>query len=333
MTFDAIRLFVLVAKRLSITQAAREVHLSQPAASRQLKQLQQDLGLRLLIRTKGGIAVTKAGRLFFREVAPIFSQLEALHKKYTRGQDSLTIACNHDVSIYAIPLVMAEFSRMHPSVQLTLQVGNSMEIEELLLTSKVDLAVITNFTMLSQALFQMDPFRSEPLIPFVSRNHPLIRAKAVAFSDLGEMNLIIRSRRDGQGRTETELNQLLSNGIKLKIGMRCESAAAVKEAVRHGAGVGLLYSDVIKREIERGEFKVLNLAGFDVISDRYIVYSKERPLSALAQEFLVCLRASATRSAVVEKPNRQVSFGGSNNQARATPIAQKSLVPRRQPLA
>jgi DNA-binding transcriptional LysR family regulator len=139
------------------------------------------------------------------------------------------------------------------------------------------------------------------------------------------MRFVVRSRRDGQGRTETELNRLAQTGIKLRIAMRCESAETVKEAVKQGAGVGILYHDVIKREVDRGEFKILNLPGFDAVGHRYIVYSKENPLSAHATEFLSLLRASVMQKRVSETAIAQVRFGASNGHQRISSPLSKLL--------
>ena len=78
--------------------------------------------------------------------------------------------------------------------------------------------------------------------------------------------------------------------------MRCESPEAVKELVRHGAGIGFLYYNSIKRGIERGRFKAIEIPGLDLTGQSYIVYSKEKPLSRLAGEFLSFLRTSLTKN-------------------------------------
>jgi DNA-binding transcriptional LysR family regulator len=156
-------------------------------------------------------------------------------------------------------------------------------------------------------------------------NHPLVRMNGIQSSQIGEMRFVIRSRRDSQGRTETELNRFATTGIGFKIAMRCESAETVKEVVRHGAGVGILYRDVIKRKIDRGEFKVLKLVGFDVVGQRYIVYSKEKPLSAFAREFLSLLRAAVANDGLIKPLARQTSDGRQNGHTRDYTLRSKLL--------
>jgi LysR family transcriptional regulator, low CO2-responsive transcriptional regulator len=140
----------------------------------------------------------------------------------------------------------------------------------------------------------MESYRNEPLIAFVRANHPLAQSKELKISEIGAFSLIIRNRKEGQSRTETELAVFAKNGTSLKITMRCATPEAVKETVRHGASIGILYGDAVKREIDQGEFKAIRIKGFDVTRQTYVVYLKERPLSSLAREFLSLLRASVT---------------------------------------
>ena len=79
--------------------------------------------------------------------------------------------------------------------------------------------------------------------------------------------------------------------------VRCDSPDVIKEFVRHGAGVGFLYLNSIKRGIEQGYFKVIQVPGLDLIGQSYIVYPKDKPLSSLAREFLAFLRASVAKNA------------------------------------
>jgi DNA-binding transcriptional LysR family regulator len=88
-------------------------------------------------------------------------------------------------------------------------------------------------------------------------------------------------------------------GRKPTVAMRFGSSQAVKEAVRAGGGVGILYHDAVKREIDQGEFKAVKIAGLDLERQSYIVYLKEKPLSAVAREFLSLLRASAAEGSII----------------------------------
>jgi LysR family transcriptional regulator, low CO2-responsive transcriptional regulator len=305
MNLHRIRLFLLTAKHLSISKAARDLHISQSTASRQLKQFQANLGIKLLTKTGRGIALTQSGQNYFNDVLAPWSQIEAVHKKYTRSEKSLILAGSHGLSTSFLPSLVTQFGKKYPSAEMTSFTGTSSEIEEGLFASQVDLAVITNPT--GSPALQMEPYRREKLVAFVAPKHSLARKKSVSPSEFGDIQLIVKGRRNGQSRTETQLSDFAKRGIKFKTLTRYESSGSVKEAVRHGTGVGVLFQDTVKREIDQGEFIALQFAGLNVTRQTYIAYSKERPLSPMAREFLLLLRASAEKKVSMETVSPLIS--------------------------
>jgi DNA-binding transcriptional LysR family regulator len=133
--------------------------------------------------------------------------------------------------------------------------------------------------------------------------------KTIQISERDEIRLVLRLRKEGRSDAENELQGCATNGAKFKTLMHCDSADSVKEIVRHGAGVGILYHDTVKREIEQGEFKVVRIPGLDAARQSYIVYSKERPLSSHAREFLALLRASVPTDSRVKVMASRISNG------------------------
>jgi LysR family transcriptional regulator, low CO2-responsive transcriptional regulator len=312
MTIDAIRLFISTAKHLNITKAAQELRISQSTASRRLTQFQADLGTILLKHNGRGIELTKSGRAYLLEVSPIYSQFETLQRKHNRNRESLAIAGSLGISTHILPSLMTSFSTTHPSAKLELYPCSSSEAEEILLAGKVDLAII-GYPLTLSNLLTMESYRNEPLSAFVRANHPLAQSKELKISAIGAFSLIIRNRKEGQSRTETELAAFAKNGTSLKITMQCATPEGVKEAVRHGAGIiGILYGDAVKQEIDQGEFKAIQIEGFNVTRQTYVVYLKEKPLSSLAREFLLLLRASMTKDTLNKTTVAQNSHGRGN---------------------
>lgn len=290
MSLDRFRLFVSAARHVSFTQASRERRISQPAVSRQLKILQEDFGITLFKKKGRGVELTDSGRAFLKEVTTILSQVEDLKKScQVPNSESLTIAACRGPSAVRLPSLMARFKASHPLVNLTLFPGNSTEIRPWLKASTVDLAFIN--TPPASPLYYVEPYRSERLTAFVFPTHPLAK-KPVQASDSVTIPLIVRAGRPTQTRTEKEILGYKNRNIKLTVTMRCGSSRSVKETVARGAGVGILYHDAIKQEIDRGEFKPVKIPGLDLQRRSYIVYSKEKPLSRVAQEFLALLRDS-----------------------------------------
>jgi DNA-binding transcriptional LysR family regulator len=285
MLLDRIHLFVSIGKCLNISQASREHSLSQPAVSRHLKLLQDELAITLIKKKGRGIALTAAGQAFFAEAVTIVSRVDSFKKNYGRDStENLTVAGGPGASTYLLPSLMSGFRRRYPSAILTLRTGSSAEIERWLLRSEADIGLVTN-PILPFSL-QKVPYRVEKRTAFVTVDHPLARKELGRAVSLTEIEFVIRRRRGDQSEAELELFQLQPKGLKFKVVMRCDSPESVKEAVRQGAGVGILYHDLVKSEIDRGEFAEVRIPGLDSVGRRYIVYSREKPLSSLAKEFL-----------------------------------------------
>lgn len=307
MNLDGIRLFILSVKHRNITQAAQELRISQSAASRQIKQLEVDLGTKLFVKNGRGRKLTDSGQTFLNEMVPLWSRFDELRKKYAPCPGSVTIAASHVPSHYLLPALMTEFSKKHPAVKLTLLTRSSVEIEKMLLESSVDLALTTDSNM-PATVFVTEPYSAGRLTAFIAADHPLARMKRVRGSEMGTIPLIIKSRWDGESKVEAQLGKMEKAGIKFKTVIRCETPDVVKEFVRQKAGVGCLYYNSIKRGIDRGEFMTIQFPGLDVVGLNYIVYSRERPLSSLAREFLSFLRASVAHLGPIKPVPMRQSF-------------------------
>jgi DNA-binding transcriptional LysR family regulator len=295
MTLHRLQLFASIAKRLNISQVSRELHISQPSISQQLKLLQQDFGVALFQRNGRGLILTKRGEAFREDVEAILAQVERLTRKYASTQADpktmpLYLGGSYGPSISLLPSLMTRFKNVHSSVELHLSTGTSAEIQDLVLSSQIELALITN--PYPSPMLSMELCRKEIAVAFAATDHPLAKRKRLEPQQLVTSPLIIRSGRGGQNTGEAFLNRLRERGLKPNVFMRCESADSVKAAVSTGAGIGILYQDVLKPGVINGTFKVLNLKGMDLTAWSYIVYSKGKTLSQNAQNFLALLRAA-----------------------------------------
>jgi DNA-binding transcriptional LysR family regulator len=231
------------------------------------------------------------------KVAPIMFQLEEATKNdVDRNTKSLAIGACRGPSAILLPSLIAKFRETHQAIRFALYPGTSSECVDWLLASRVEIALITDPP--KSASFEIEPYRNEPLTAFMAASHPLARRAAEAI-DLTDVPLIVRAGSPEPTRTEMQLIGSAKTGRKPTVAMRFGSSQAVKEAVRAGGGVGILYHDAVKREIDQGEFKAVKIAGLDLERQSYIVYLKEKPLSAVAREFLSLLRASAAEGSII----------------------------------
>ena len=134
----------------------------------------------------------------------------------------------------------------------------------------------------------------EKVAMFVPASHRLAKKNKLSLSDLLAEPLIIRGGRGASGVVDQAMKELRQSGLTVNIAMQCDGPTAIKAAVRQNMGVGMVYQDSLKTEVDSGEFKILKIPGLELSGESYVIYSKKRPLSSLAQEFINLL--GVTRS-------------------------------------
>jgi DNA-binding transcriptional LysR family regulator len=297
MTLHQLRIFQVVSHHLNITKASKELRISQPSVFKQVKSLEESYRTKLYRKIGRGIELTEQGRLFQGEVEEILRRVESLEKNFgLRAMPSaagrLIIGASHGPSASLIPSLLASFKKNHPRVQVTLRTRDSRGIERLVADSAVEVAVITNLSEIRDSdKFYIERCRAEQFVAFVSTKHPLGKRKILTLAEFAQLPLIVKER--SESKTQELLKQIEQQGFELNLFMECESAEAVKLAVMKGLGVGVLYRDHLKAEVRRGELKIVRIPELKRIDIKsFIIYKKDRPLSANAQEFLGLLRQS-----------------------------------------
>jgi DNA-binding transcriptional LysR family regulator len=301
MTLNQFSSFAAVAKHLNMTKASAELRVSQPSLSLQLKQLEDHHGAKLYRRLSKGIEVTEAGQLFLRKIMPILEQVAKLENtvkppKAGATQELLRAGGTFSACAVLLPALLARLQQRYPRAEFECRTKTSDQLERLVINSAMDVAVIAR-PVASRELVS-EPLRAERVVMFVPADHPLAQKKNLKLRDLLTETLVIRGGTGISRTTERALRQFRKQGLDVKIGLRCDDPMAIKAAVRQGMGVGMGFEDTVKAEVDAGEFKILDLDGLALAGQSFIIYSKKRPLSKVAQEFLELLRstrASPTR--------------------------------------
>jgi DNA-binding transcriptional LysR family regulator len=189
---------------------------------------------------------------------------------------------------WLLPAVTAVFRKSHRGVRVDLRTEPSLVVEQRVLAGELEIGVVTKVS--ESPLLNVEPYRVEKLAAFVSRGHPLARKAKLALADLARSPFVIRTQMGARSGTLELLADLKRQGIEPKVAMSCELPSAIKSAVSNNIGVGILYEDVLKENVRRGDFKILRVPGLNLEGRSYIVYSRERALSFNARDFLAVLR-------------------------------------------
>jgi hypothetical protein len=161
-------------------------------------------------------------------------------------------------------------------------------MERLVLSSEVDIALVTGRPTSSNLI--VEPYRKEELIAFVARNHPLASKRELSLSDFARVPLVIHGRKNSSNTVVSILQDLKRKGVEPVVAVRSESPDAVKTAVREKIGMGILYQDVLRRDLGRGEFISVKLSGLKLEAESFVIWHSDKPLSSAALGFLRLLR-------------------------------------------
>ena len=310
MTFSQFTFFAVVAKHMSLTKASEILRVSQPTISQQLKQLEDHHGTKLYRRVNRGVEITEAGQLFLRSITPILDQVAKLERGFKptapkSAREVLRVGGTDIASGVLLPSLLAGFRQRHPTAELEMRTRTSDQLERMVSSSVLDLAVTVRQAR-SSAL-ACEPLRREKIAMFIPANHRLAKKNRLKLSDVLAEPLIVRGGRGGSGVVDRALKQIRDAGLDLKIGIHCDGPAAIKAAVRQNMGVGIAFEDAVKAEVASGEFKILKVPGVELEGKSFIIYSKKKKLSPLALEFLELLRSARTKRQEVNSAARRAA--------------------------
>ena len=293
MTLKQIMIFAAVARHLNVTRASQELHISQPSVSQHLKLLEEGYKVKLFQKSNRGIVLTGPGNLFLNKITPILTMVDELEKSFANGSkdsqvDSLVIGGTYGPSALLLPSVMAIFQRNYPHVELELRSANRPYMERLVLSSQVDIALVTGRPKSSNLI--IEPYRKEKLVAFVARHHALASRRDLSLADFARVPLVIHGRKNSSNTVMSLLRDLQRQGLEPTVAVRCESPDAVKTAVREKVGMGILYQDTVRHDLAKGEFISVRLSGLKLEGESFVIWHRDKPLSAAALGFLALLR-------------------------------------------
>jgi LysR family transcriptional regulator, low CO2-responsive transcriptional regulator len=299
-TLRQMKVFQTVAEQLNFTRAAKLLHLSQPAVSMQVKQLEDAVGLPLFEHTGKKIQLTEAGREIFQYARTLFQTFEEMEEVIAamKGLDTghLNIAVASTVNYFA-PRLMAEFSRSYPGIDLRLDVTNREHLMGLLKNNEIDIVLMG--LPPEDIELEFEPFMENPLVIIAPPGHPLQNEGHIPAERLGQEIFIMRE--EGSGTRLAMERFFTERSITLNTGMQMTRNEAIKQAVRAGMGLGVVSRHTIELEVETGRLVVLDVEGFPIQRHWYMVYRKGKRLSPPAKAFhdFVLKESSRIRDAPV----------------------------------
>lgn len=292
-------IFEAVARHLSYTRAAEELHLTQPAVFTQVKQLEESVGLPLLERIGKRIHLTDAGRevlVTSRETIKGLDRLEmrlAEMQGLKRGRLRVAMVTT---AKYLIPRLLGEFCVKYPGIEASLTVTNREKLLARIAADEDDLSI------LGAPPDGMDvvatPIAANPLVVIARNDHPLAGRKKIPLARLAEEPFV--AREPGSGTRLATERFFAEHGLSLKVRMELGSNEAIKQALAGGLGVSVLSLHTLTLEGAGGLLQPLDVKGFPLQRKWYVAYPSGKHLSAVAETFIEYLLAEPI--AIAAKP-------------------------------
>lgn len=284
LTLRQLRVFEAVANHLSYSRAAEALHLTQPAVSMQIKQLEESAGLPLFEQLGKKIYLTEAGKEFRQYSRNILGQLEEAENVLAemKGIDygKLTISVATTASHFATQL-LAEFCKRYPKVSVSLNVANREALLGHLAHNQMDMVIMGKPP---EGLdLEATSFMENPLVIIAAIHHPLANTPNIPLQRLQQETFLMREQ--GSGTRIAMERFFTEQGIGLTTGTEMSTNEAIKQAVQADMGLGILSLHTVALELETKRLTVLDVQSFPIMRDWYVVHRKGKRLTATAQMF------------------------------------------------
>ncbi len=296
LTLHQLNILEAVARCGNFSRASAELHLSQPAVSMQIKQLEEALGLPLFEQigkrnqlTEAGRETLAAGRAISRELVNLENTLADLQG--LKG-GTLTVSVASTASYFTARL-MALYRELHPEVRISLNVVNRETLLRQLADNSIDLALMGQPP--SGQDLQAQPFLDNPLVVIAAPPHPLAGARAIDLRRIAAEPFV--TREEGSGTRSAVENFFDQHGLIVNNAMEMNKNEAIKQAVEAGLGVGVVSLHTVRAELIARSLCVLDVAGFPLQRQWYLVQRKGKRLSPAAHAFSQLVLREAARIA------------------------------------
>lgn len=285
-TLRQLQLFEAVARHGSFSRAADELFLAQPTVSMQVKKLADSVGYPLLEQVGGRAQLTEMGKVVYTACQDVFSALENVETKIAAVQGGQQGRLRIGVltsAKYLSPHILGEFHRLYPNIDIELKVSNRENLVKRIRHHEDDLYIMGKPPEGLEA--EAFPLLPNPLVAMARCDHPLAMKRNIPLARLIEEPLIMREPGSG---TRAAFEQLVaSKGLDMPSAkLEFASNEAIKQAIVADLGVSVMSRQSLVLEGEDGPISVLDVEGFPIARDWYVLHPKGRNLSIVAQTFM-----------------------------------------------
>lgn len=293
-TLRQLKVFEAVARLMSYSRAAEELHLTQPAVSTQVRKLEEHAGCALFEQLGKKIFLTAAGTELLHHSRLIIRQFDEAETALTQlrgvagGKLNVAVISAGD---YFFPRLLVQFAARHQGVRLNLTVHNREDLLVQLADNLTDLAVMVRPPHGADTV--AEAFAPHPYVIVAPPGHALARERHIALSQVVREPFIVREK--GSDTWQSMAEGLSRHLERLNVAMEIRSTETIKQAVLAGMGISFLSAHTVSRELRDGSLVMLDVQGFPLMLHWYLVWRRHKRLPPVAQAFREFLLAEGAR--------------------------------------
>lgn len=293
-TLHQLKVFEAVARHNSFTRAAEELFLTQPTVSMQVKQLTKAVGLPLFEQVGKRLYLTQAGQELLATCRGIFEQLAKFEMTIAdlqgmkQGQLRLAVITT---AKYFVPRLLGKFCQVYPGIEISLKVMNHERVVEHLSDNRDDLYIVSQLPEHLDIAYHS--FLDNPLVVLAQHTHPLAQEKNIPLEKLVSEPFIMREV--GSGTRKAVQRLFDQHGLTVKVKLELGSNEAIKQAIAGGLGISVLSRHTLGLEGVSNELTILDVQGFPIHRDWYVVYPAGKQMSVVARTFFEYLIEEAPK--------------------------------------
>lgn len=299
MTLHQLKVFMTVAKIKSFTHAAENLGVRQPSVSLVIKDLEDDLEVRLFEKLGHKINLTAAGELLVQDAEAILSKVAGLRERMDElkglKKGKLSIGGSPSSAASFLPFVVDSFKKQFSWVDTTLRIDRTANLEKRLLDGDLDVAILGRTP--KSPLLVAELYQQDDIVVIAAPDHPLAKKSSVPLMRIAR-EPIIAEEKGSMVRDQLE-ERFARLGIpltpKMELSPEIGARDAMKNAVAGGLGVGFITRCHIKAEVEAGRVKIVKVPDLKLKRSNYLVVHKSRQATPMVQAFVKILKREKGR--------------------------------------
>jgi DNA-binding transcriptional LysR family regulator len=295
MTMQQLEALIHLVEERSFSRAAKKMHLTQPSLTKHIRNIEEALGAKVVIRSSRSLALTPEGRVLYDYARRIIKLRDEARERVLRLREEeagdIRIAASTIPATYILPYAIGGFRKKHPRIRMTVRTIDSSDVIEMVLGNGVEIGIIgkkpSGGKLIAEVLWE------DRLVMAVPSRHPWAKRRSVRIAEIAETPFVIREKGSGTREAlEDCLRETGDPGVPhLNIAAELGSSEAVKEAIIAGLGISVISVHAIRRELKSGLLAALSIDECRIERSFYLIYRRQFDLMNHHKRFLEFIRA------------------------------------------